>query len=140
MKKQLALGMGLAVLSTSAFATKARLLSLGQDKSGSQYIMDQRNIFLNSAYAAKYKDMVIFEWGDDGRTGVPSLIADDQDRAPQAEGGFLKSAGNFVYGVYFGGESDITNELRGYSHVGDREYHQDNQLDLFFAGSTSSFD
>ena len=43
MKKQLTVALGLAVLATPAFATKARLQALGEDVNGSYYVNDNRN-------------------------------------------------------------------------------------------------
>ena len=111
MKKQIALAMGLAVISGSAFASKARLQALGESTDGSQYISDNRNIFLNAAHVNYHKDMVTFEAGEQNET--------DSTAAPNAEGGFLKAHNNMVYGVHFGataGREDgtrtaLTNEM-----------------------------
>jgi hypothetical protein len=85
MKKTIAVAMGLAVLSGSAFASKARLQALGEDTNGSAFINDNRNIFYNAAQVNNHKDMVTMEWGD-----------------ADAEGGFLRQSGNLVYGLHFG--------------------------------------
>jgi hypothetical protein len=132
MKKQLVLGTTLAVLATPAFATKARLQALGEEITGSQYINDNRNIFLNAAAANDYKDMVVFEWGNDGAAGTKS----DAIATPQAEGGVLYGQGNMVYGAWLGGESSQTREARQYLALNNRIVHQDNQLDLFVAGDS----
>tara|TARA_B100001971_G_C18268012_1_gene596251 strand:+ start:4650 stop:5738 length:1089 start_codon:yes stop_codon:yes gene_type:complete len=97
MKKQIALAMGLAVISGSAFASKARLQALGESTDGSQYISDNRNIFLNAAHVNYHKDMVTFEAGDQSNT--------DATATPNAEGGFLKANNNMVYGLYFGADA-----------------------------------
>lgn len=140
MKKHLVLGVTLAVIATPAFATKARLVALGEEITGSQYINDSRNIFLNAATANDYKDMAIFELGDDGKTGnnVGTGLGakGDNDHTPQAEGGVLYGHGSMVYGAYFGGESSQTHEARQYLSLNDRVVHQDNQLDLFVAGDS----
>ncbi|MFP5489987.1 MAG: hypothetical protein ACLGG0_00695 [Bacteriovoracia bacterium] len=133
MKKHLVLGAALAVLATPAFATKARLVALGEDIGGSQYINDNRNIFLNSAHANNYKDTAIFELGGDGAAGTKA----DANNNPQAEGGVLYGWNNMVAGAYFGGESASVNEARGYLVTNRRVIHQDNQLDLFLAGESS---
>ena len=137
--KKLVLGTVLAVISVPAFATKARMIALGenvQDNIGSLYFSDSRNIFQNAAYANDYKDMFIAEWGV---SGVAATTAKgDTDTVPQAEGGFLKSHGNYVYGLYLGAESPYTNEIRSYSRLVDNStFHQDNQIDVFFAGEGS---
>lgn len=142
MKKQLIAIAGLAILSTPAMATKARMLALGeniQDNIGSLYFSDSRNVFQNAAYVNDYKDMVVMEWGSTGTTatGATTSIKGDTDQSPQAEGGFFKSAGNFVYGLYLGSESPYTNEIRSYTRsINNDSFQQDNQLDLFFAGQS----
>lgn len=133
MKKHLVLGAALAVFATPAFATKARLIALGEDLGGSLYINDNRNIFLNSAHANNYKDTAIFELGGDGAAGTKQ----DTNLAPQAEGGVLYGWNNMVAGAYFGGESASVNEARSYLVTNRRVIHQDNQLDLFLAGESS---
>lgn len=105
MKRQLTVALGLAVLSTSAFATKARLQGLGEDIYGSFYVNDARNIWLNPAQINNHKDMVTFEWGDNNNTA-------DQASTPRAEGGIYKAYGNLVYGVHFGSASNSANQLR----------------------------
>ena len=148
MKKQLIAIAGLAVLSTPAFATKARMIALGEninDNIGSLYFSDSRNIFQNAAYANDYKDMVIFEWGSSANTVQPSpplpagtTVKADTDQNSQAEGGFLKSHGNYVYGLYFGAESPYTNEIRSYTRgLNNDAFQQDNQIDAFFAGQSA---
>jgi hypothetical protein len=103
MKRQIAVAMGLAVLSGSALASKARLQALGEDANGSGYINDNRNIFYNAAQVNNHKDMVTMEWGDNA--------AANGDGAPQAEGGFLRQQGNLVYGLHFGGADNAWNNV-----------------------------
>lgn len=110
MRKQLTVAVGLAVLSTSAFATKARLQGLGEDIYGSFYVNDARNIWLNPAQINNHKDMVTFEWGDNNNTA-------DQASTPRAEGGVYKAYGNLVYGVHFGSASNSANQLRAASGI-----------------------
>ena len=144
MKKQLIAIAGLAILSTPAMATKARILALGEninDNIGSLYFSDSRNIFQNAAYANEYKDMVIFEWGSTGSSAGPAgtTVKGDNDISAQAEGGFLKSHGNYVYGLYLGAESPYTNEIRSYTRALNNDgFQQDNQIDAFFAGESST--
>lgn len=111
MKRKLALALGLAVISSSAFATKARLQALGEDVYGSKYISDNRNIFINAAYINLYKDQVTFEFGDTG-SARDQRFGSSESTGQRAEGGFTKSWGNMVYGVHFGEESDTANTLR----------------------------
>ena len=134
MNKRILLTLGLAVMSTSAFATKARLLALGEtETSGSLYFSDNRNMFLNAAYVNEYKDFMTIEFGGEGQTGTKK----DSDVQPYAEGGVFKSFGNLVGGVYFGGETATTHEARQYLRLADSanpKIHQDNQIDAFIGG------
>ena len=106
MKKQIAVIAGLAVLSTGALASKARLQALGEDTYGSMFLDDARNVTLNPAHLNFHKDFVTLEWGDTSNGG-------DTSSAPRAEGGMFKASGNMVYGLYFGDESDTANAIRG---------------------------
>ena len=124
MKKQLTVALGLAVLATPAFASKARLQALGEDVNGSFYVNDLRNVFLNAANVNNHKDTVTFEWGD-------TANATDATATPRAEGGFFKSAGNINYGVYLGSESNTSN---GYRAVGGVAMEEENNIDVFVGG------
>ena len=85
MKKHLMIATGLAVLSTSAFASKARMTALNQDTTfGSFYLEDNRNVFRSSNGVNSLNNYVITEWGD----------------ADSAEGGMFKSSGSLNYGLY----------------------------------------
>lgn len=119
MKKQLVVALGLAVLATPAFASKARLLALGESADGSFFINDNRNIFLNAAEVNNHKDLVTFEWG----TG-----------SSDAEGGFLKSHNNLVYGLQLGRENSM-NDTVNTLHGGTADAYQlSNTIDLFVGG------
>lgn len=134
MKKNVLLVAGLCVLSTSAFASKARVEALGQDGvKGSLYINDTRSIFRNAAHVNTYKNYVVTEWGTAKET--------DSETAPRAEGGVFREMGTFAYGLYLGNnqgsalqanrnkDTDSTVATDNYSFLG-----QDNGLDLFFGG------
>lgn len=147
MKKIIVLSV-LAVLATNtAEASKARLLALGEnlETAGSLYFSDSRNIFQNAAYIHEYKDAIYMEWGAQGnelvtRTPTTRYANNklDSDTNPQAEGGFLKSHGKFVYGLYLGAESYITHEARNYLRLANSaNIHQDNQVDFFFGAAQS---
>lgn len=143
-----------------ASATIARLKALGMnetDNEGSYYIEDDRNIFLNVANINKYKDTMILEWGGAGTNFGSASLQTDEDGGPKAKGGFIKSAGDYVYGVYLGNESNTSALLRGVgtgAYAADRALPaaaggagedkmldgSDNQLDLFFGGSSSMGD
>ena len=124
MKKQLTVALGLAVLATPAFATKARLQALGEDSYGSAYINDNRNIWLNAAQINNHKDLVTYEFGGN-TTG-------DSAATPRGEGGVYKAMGNMVYGVHFGGASTTANGLR--AGAGLTGANEDNNVDVFVGG------
>ena len=140
MKKSLMLATLLCVCSNSAYATKARLLALGMnetDNEGSYYIDDNRNIFLNAGNIVNHSDQIILEWGGAGAPSNTSTTDNtvDLDKAPQAEGGFLKTSGNYTYGAYFGAESNTSSLLRvvaSSENTTNLLNSSDNQLDLFF--------
>lgn len=112
MKRNLALALGLVVMSGSAFATKARLQALGEDVYGSKYISDNRNIFINAAYINLYKDMVTYEYGDTTSARDQRFGSNNESTGQRAEGGFTKSWGNMVWGLHYGEKSDTANTLR----------------------------
>jgi len=124
MKKQLTVALGLAVLATPAFASKARLQALGEDVNGSFYVNDNRNIFLNSAHVNNHKDLVTFEWGN-------TAAATDATGTPRAEGGVFRAHNNMVWGLYLGSESNTSNGFRAASGVAELE---ENNIDLFVGG------
>jgi len=123
MKKQLVIAAGLAVLSTSAYATKARMEALGQDgERGSLLFEDSRDVFHNPAHVNDMKNYVVLETGT-------ALAGTNEDSAatPEAEGGWYGEAGSFAYGVYLNGKRD------------DVEIHDDNTGDVsVLTGSTVS--
>lgn len=133
MKKQLIVALGLAVLATPAFASKARLQALGEDTYGSFYVNDNRNVFYNAAQVNNHKDLVTFEWGDTASNNATSG-SDASAAAPRAEGGVFKSMGNLVYGVYLGSESNTSNGFRAASGVDLTQASEENNVDLFVAG------
>lgn len=158
MKNLMLIGSALLVLSTSAFASQARLLALGMnetDNEGSYHISDSRNIFLNPAYINVYSDYAIFEWGSAGqnaKAGATDSAAtiSNNTSSPKAQGGVFKKYGDFVYGLYFGNESNTSALLRvagssaisalnartggATSAVSKMLQTTDNQLDIFFGG------
>lgn len=140
MKKKIAGMLGLALLSTGALASKARLQALGEDTYGSFFIDDARNVTLNPAMLNLHKDFVTMEWGntDTGSTTISGVSAGsdtDQDLAssPKAEGGLFRASGNMIYGIYFGDESNTANSLRTLA-MGANAIHESNNLSLYVAG------
>jgi len=90
MKKTLVVAAGLAVLSTSAYATKARMTALNQDSGlGSFYIDDERNAFRTAgSFSGNY---VYVEHGASFDRGVTTGTA---------EGGFFRDGASMSYGLY----------------------------------------
>lgn len=131
MKKYVVLACAVMIASTSAFASKARLIALGQDAEGSFYVNDVRNVFLNPAALNDNKDTVTMEWG------ASTAAVDDSDTSPNTEAGVFHDAGKFVYGAYLGSESTqnvtLRNGLTAYG-TADHMLRVDNALDLFIAG------
>ena len=126
MKKQLAVALGLSVLATPvAFASKARLLALGESTNGSFFINDNRNIFLNAAEVNNHKDLVTFEFGS---TTGNSL---DTDTTPNAEGGVLKAHNNLVYGLHLGRQTSFASTV---GSVNASVFRPSNAIDLFVGG------
>ncbi|RZF22679.1 hypothetical protein DAY19_02595 [Halobacteriovorax vibrionivorans] len=136
----------LALLSTSAYATKARLLALGDEVEDNYYTMDDRYIFTNASYINNFADMVVYEHGSEGATSYATAFTTaeaanttlDTDQNPKAMGGFLKKHGKFTYGAYLGNESNVSSLLRIIASDGDDKdgylATSDNQIDIFFGG------
>ncbi len=124
MKKQLAVVLGLSVLATPAFASKARLQALGEDTNGSFYINDNRNVFLNPSEVNNHKDLVSLEFGAAAPTATDSTVS------PNAEGGLFRAHNNMVYGAQFGRNLSFNDGVGlGAGTVG-----ADNAIDLFVGG------
>lgn len=155
MKKLLVMIAAFALGSQAAYASQARLIALGLDEldnEGSYYIEDARNIFLNSANAYSYADMLTVEFGGLGRpVSGNSAAFVDQDNLAKAQGGFLKKIGNLVYGAYLGNESNTSAFLRiaSASNAASVNFSAttsapqlvptaDKPLDLFVSGKLSS--
>ena len=129
MKKQIVLGLGLAVMATPALASKARLLALGEDANGSFYINDNRNIFLNASEVNNHKDLVTFEWG----AAVPNASATGDADKPNAEGGLFRSMNNMVYGVQFGRSVALNDGIDDFTTAPSAP-KADNAIDVFVGG------
>lgn len=126
MKRQTLVIAGLALLSTNAFASKARVEALGQDGvRGSEYISDSRNVFRNPAVLNDTKNYLVTEWG--------TAAVSDSPTAPRAEGGFFREAGSFAYGLYLGNSNGRDPGARDGATATDY-LNQTNAMDLFFAG------
>jgi len=97
MKKTLVVAAGLAVLSTSAFASKARVSALNQSAAlGSYYMEDTRNVWRSAgAFSGNY---VIIEHGTNN--AIPTSEDFDNGVSATAEGGFFREGSMFNYGLY----------------------------------------
>lgn len=107
MKKTL-IALALAGMTTSAYASKARVEALGQNADDNYFIKDSRSIWYNVSNIHDYKDMVLVELGANGQAGTDL----DGEANPKAQGGFFRSSGNAVYGVYLGEEQNTSMLLR----------------------------
>lgn len=123
MRKNVLLVAGLCVLSTSAFASKSRMIALGQGNE-SRVISDARSIFLNPAEVNNYKNYIVTEWGTSANTT-------DTDAAPRAEGGFFRETGSFSYGLYLGNNESRIDVDTTATNAFDQKT---NAVDLFFGG------
>lgn len=135
MKKIFIVGSALMLVSTATFASKARLQSLGEDKDGSYYISDYRNVYINPSELNTFGNKVFFEWGNAGKAvGNGSL---DTDSKTKAQGGMFYALPNDMKaGVILGDETDVAALTRILSSNGSNSFMQtaDNVIDLFLAG------
>ncbi len=102
MKNYLTLVLALSVVSSPAFASRARLESLGEGKNGSYYIDDSRNMFLNPASIVRYKKKMMLELGGNNQGDADGVA--NADSRPQ--GGFTNTFGDFTYALYLNNTSD----------------------------------
>ena len=102
MKNYLTLFLAVAVVSSPAYASRARLEALGEGKNGSYYIDDSRNMFLNPASIVKYKKKMMLELG----SGDVATTFVDNAAASRAQGGFTNTFGDFTYALYLNNTSD----------------------------------
>jgi hypothetical protein len=148
MNKYLTLVLALTVVSAPAFASRARLESLGEGENGSYYIDDARNIFLNPAEIVHYKKKLWLETGTEpgytyGAAGTGGVTggnntSDLSVAANRAQGGFSNTFGDFTYGVYMNQASQktlqnvaIANAITGGTNT---FIAPDSNIELFFAG------
>lgn len=144
------------LVSSSVFATQARLLALGMDETdneGMYHVEDSRNMFLNPAYVNLIPNQVVAEWGSSGFNAVFTGSAEGSAtvyrvNAPKAQGGVFSKVNDLVFGVYFGNESNTSSLLRiagtsaiatinglGTGATASRMLQTaDNQLDVFVGG------
>ena len=148
MKNYLALVLAVAVVSSPAHASRARLESLGEAAGGSYYIDDSRNIFLNPAQIVHYKKKLFLELGQEpGAFQDQSSVYGNTSAGNRPEGGFTNTFGDFTYGLYLNHNSDRTARiisganLFGHStskiNTADNFLAPDSTAELFFAGEGS---
>jgi hypothetical protein len=145
MKKIMMVGSALMLLSTSAFATKARLQALGEDKDGSYFISDYRNIYINPSELNSMSNSVVVEWGSSGNTLLAGDASLDPDDTPKAQGGVIHGLSNGMkLGVILGDETDVASLTRMlasnvYGGTTSTKFLKtaDNVIDLFVAGQSS---
>jgi hypothetical protein len=114
MKKHLVVAAGLAVLSTGAFASKARMQAMSQGSAyGSYYMYDTRNVWRTPHTMNSNPEFVITEWGT----------------ADNAEGGFFNSAANLNYGLYLNADAYTGNVQDGTGALSPQRF------DLFVGGN-----
>lgn len=133
MKKTM-IAFALVSMTSSAYASKARVEALGQDSADNYFIKDSRSIWYNVSHIHDYKDMILLEWG-----GAGAQVTDlDVEATPKAQGGFFKSIGNGVYGVHLGEESNTGMLLRHTAESADSGVGNigllkpDNVVDVFY--------
>lgn len=130
------------VVSFGAHASKARLQALGEDKDGSYYVSDYRNVYINPSELNNMGNKVFMEWGAAGKSisagaGRASL---DTDSRTKAQGGMMYQLSNgLTTGVILGDETDVAALTRILSSNGSSDFMQtaDNVVDLFVAGKGS---
>lgn len=141
MKNILLVGSAFMLLSTAAFASKARLQALGEDKDGSYYVSDYRNIYVNPSELNSMGNKAVLEWGSTGTAFQGASL--DLDSTPKAEGGVLYSLDSgYKLGVILGDETDVAALTRMLASnvygttVNGAQFMQtaDNVLDVLVAG------
>lgn len=145
MNKLLTVGTALMLLSTSAFASKARLIALGEDKDGSYFVSDYRNLYINPSEINSLGNLAVVEWGSNGRQLLnSSKFSLDADNEPKAQGGVVYGLSNGLkLGVILGDETDVAALTRALSSNSltavSTQFLQtaDNVLDVFVGGSAA---
>jgi hypothetical protein len=94
------------LVAAPAFASKARLLALGQSANGSLYIDDSRSIFLNPAMLNKTGSFANFEFG---ATALGPTTAGAATSA--AEGGFFRDFNGTKGGIQLGVDTNANTQI-----------------------------
>lgn len=123
--KKLLLIAALASLSAPAFASKARLNSLGN----AEHLVDVQTAFNNPSHLLMLSDYATFETGPTNPTAYSTSLTAVPSNTAAAEGGFTRSHGDAKYGAYLGRKSDFTTSVR--AHMGFKG--QENPIELQYA-------
>lgn len=135
MKKVLIASLLLGLGTQVAHASKARLIALGQDKDGSLFLDDSRNVFKNASYVNNVGNMAFIDFGSTGQAGQVNV---DVDANQKAEGGAFFKYNAMTYGVYLGNENDTGVLLKSLAGTGGVTMPQsDNVLELSVAGKAA---
>ncbi|MBL7669196.1 MAG: hypothetical protein JNM39_01810 [Bdellovibrionaceae bacterium] len=111
---RLSVRLGLAFLAifllanSVSIASNARLTALGQDKSGSLLIEDERNIFLNPGYLGTLKNAANFELG---ASSVTTSASNSTASSPKAEGGIVYGLDSLVTAIQVGRTHRLTESM-----------------------------
>ena len=142
MKKHVIVAAGLAVLSTTAFASKARLEALGQNSdTGSFFISDSRNVFKNPALVNSFNNYATFEWGETNNSldtssatsqATYNTAVSGYGTSQRPEGGFFRKSGSFSYGLFM--NSNVRSMNSSIVSENSTFLTEDNRFDLFIAG------
>lgn len=119
---------------TTAQASKARLKALSQSDSGSLFVKDARNIFLNPAMVNELENNANFEWGSS--SGLYAA-AGQLDTKPNAEGGGLLRTSFLNYAVEVGRLGSSTKTMIDATSViygGTALFFPQNGLDFVIGG------
>lgn len=125
----------LTLISSQAWATKARLTALGLDNSGTQILLDNRNVFLNPASIVKIKNGVYGEWGDN--TLVSNSGTAISNVNPDAEGGIVYKHKSHSLGLQLGRQTDLSETI---VTLDQNFIVPQNSVDLIYGTSMKNFD
>jgi hypothetical protein len=121
MKKALVIA-AVTVLSTSAFASKARTYALGN----SAHLNDVQEVLAKPDKAAAYGEWATLETGATAGAGTLG--------APRAEGGFVRMMGQSALGAYLGaGSGTALTGVQNYRGISASLLPQENPIRLFYA-------
>lgn len=131
MKKTLLIA-ALTMMSASAFASKARMSSLGN----SAHIIDAQTIFTQPADLHEGGDWATFETGPSAAT----TLMDNSDTGTQSEGGFVKSMGDAKWGFYLNHKNAFQNYYRMNTYAGaartNKYLGHENPIDIFYGAKS----